>query len=59
DEATLRKEIEAAVYEISGALKGDTKKNTTEYVTSGYIQAVMDSNTDAPTATVTTTATSK
>ena len=26
DEALLRKEIEAAVYEISGALKGDTNK---------------------------------
>ena len=59
DEATLRKEIEAAVYAISGALKGDTKAKTTEYVTSGYIQTGMDSNTDVPTPTVTTTATSK
>ena len=59
DETALRKEIEAAVYAISGALKGNTKAKTTEYVTSGYIQAVMDSNTDIPTPTVTTTATSK
>lgn len=59
DEAILRKEIEAAVYAISGALKGDTKNNTTEYATSGYIQAEMDSNMDIPTPTVTTTATSK
>ena len=59
DETALRKEIEAAVYAISGALKGNTKVKTTEYVTSGYIQAVMDSNTDIPTPTVTTTATSK
>lgn len=57
DETALRKEIEAAVYAISGALKDKTK--TREYVTSGYIQAVMDSNTDVPTSTVTTTATSK
>ena len=28
DEATLRKEIEAAVYEISGALKGNAKNKT-------------------------------
>lgn len=28
DEATLRKEIEAAVYAISGALKGNTKTKT-------------------------------
>lgn len=59
DETALRKEIEAAVYAISGALKGNTKAKTTEYVTSGYIQAVMDSNTDISTPTVTTTATSK
>lgn len=59
DEATLRKEIEAAVYAISGALKGDTKSKTKEYVTSGYIQTGMDSNADIPTPTVTTTATSK
>ena len=59
DETALRKEIEAAVYAISGALKGNTKTKTAEYVTSGYIQACMDSNTDIPTPTVTTTATSK
>ena len=59
DETTLRKEIEAAVYAISGALKGNTKAKTTEYVTSGYIQAVMDSNTDVPTPTVTTAAKNK
>ena len=59
DETALRKEIEAAVYAISGALKGNTKAKTTEYVTSGYIQAVMDSSADVPTPTVTTTATSK
>ena len=59
DETALRKEIEAAVYAISGALKGNTKAKTTEYVTSGYIQAVMDSNTDVPTPTVTTAAKNK
>ena len=59
DETALRKEIEAAVYAISGALKGNTKTKTAEYVTSGYIQACMDSNTDISTPTVTTTATSK
>lgn len=59
DEATLRKEIEAAVYEISGALKGDTKSNTEKYATSGYIQAVADADTDLPTPTVTATAVSK
>lgn len=59
DEATLRKEIEAAVYAISGALKGETKSKTADHVTSGYIQTGMDSNADIPTPTVTTTATSK
>lgn len=59
DETALRKEIEAAVYAISGALKGNTQAKTAEYVTSGYIQTGMDSNTDISTPTVTTTATSK
>ena len=59
DETALRKEIEAAVYAISGALKGNTKAKTTEYVTSGYIQTGMNSSADVPTPTVTTTATSK
>ena len=59
DETALRKEIEAAVYAISGALKGNTKAKTREYVTSGYIQTGMNSSADVPTPTVTTTATSK
>ena len=59
DETALRKEIEAAVYAISGALKGNTKTKTAEYVTSGYIQTGMNSSADVPTPTVTTTATSK
>lgn len=59
DETTLRKEIEAAVYEISGALKGDSKSDTVKCATSGYIRAVMDSGADLPTPTVTTTAVGK
>ena len=59
DETALRKEIEAAVYAICGALKGNTKAKTTEHVTSGYIQTGMNSSADVPTPTVTTTATSK
>ena len=59
DETALRKEIEAAVYAISGALKGNTKTKTAEYVTSGYIQTGMNSSADVPTPTVTTTAISK